>query len=144
MRRRSVVLAVLMTAFGLHGAYRVGLASARQGVRVYELRTYTTLPGRLPALHARFRDHTMRLFENHGMRNEMYWVPVDSARRDNTLIYIVSHESRAAADANWRAFATDPEWVKVRDASEADGAILSKAPDRVFMALTEYSRATSR
>lgn len=98
----------------------------------------------MPALHARFRDHTMRLFEKHGMRNEMYWVPMDSARRENTLIYIVSHESRSAADASWRAFATDTAWARVQKASEADGAILAKSPERVWMTTTDYSPAGKR
>jgi hypothetical protein len=107
--------------------------------RVYELRTYTVLPGRLPALHKRFAEHTMKLFEKHGIRSEMYWVPIDDARKDNTLIYFVSHESMEAADRSWKAFYADPEWIKVRDASEADGKILAKAPERVFMKLTDYS-----
>jgi len=107
--------------------------------RVYELRTYTVLPGRLPALHKRFAEHTMKLFEKHGIRSEMYWVPIDDARKDNTLIYFVSHESMEAADRSWKAFYADPEWIKVRDASEADGKILAKPPDRVFMKLTDYS-----
>jgi hypothetical protein len=107
--------------------------------RVYELRTYTVLPGRLPALHQRFAEHTMKLFEKHGIRSELYWVPIDASRKDNTLIYVVSHESMEAADRSWNAFYADPEWIKVRDASEADGKILAKAPERVFMKLTDYS-----
>ena len=106
---------------------------------VYELRTYTVLPGRLPALHKRFAEHTMKLFEKQGMRNGMYWVPTDDARKDNTLIYVLSHESQEAADRSWKAFQADPEWIKVRDASEVDGKILAKAPDRVFMKMTDYS-----
>ena len=107
--------------------------------KVYELRTYTTLPGRLPALHKRFAEHTMKFFEKQGMKNGMYWVPTDEARKDSTLIYLLVHESQEAADKSWKAFGADPEWIKVRDASEADGKILAKAPERVFMKLTEYS-----
>ena len=107
--------------------------------KVYELRTYTTLPGRLPALHKRFAEHTMKFFEKQGMKNGMYWVPTDEARKDNTLIYFLVHESQEAADKSWKSFGADPEWIKVRDASEADGKILAKAPERVFMKLTEYS-----
>jgi hypothetical protein len=81
----------------------------------------------------------MKLFEKHGMRNEMYWIPTDEARRDNTLIYLLSHDSQEAADQNWKSFQADPEWIKVRDASEADGKILANPPERVFMQLTEYS-----
>lgn len=129
-----VVLAVAITGFG--AGVSVGQANT---ARVYELRTYTVLPGRLPALHKRFAEHTMALFEKQGMRNEMYWVPTDSAHRENTLIYVISHASQEAADRSWKAFVADPEWIKTRDASEADGAILAKAPESVFMTLTGYS-----
>ncbi len=107
--------------------------------RVYELRTYTTNPGRMPALQKRFAEHTMRLFEKHGMQNVMYWTPMDSARKDNTLIYVISHASREAADKNWRAFLADSDWETVSAASEADGRILAKAPERVFMTATAWS-----
>jgi hypothetical protein len=65
---------------------------------VYELRTYTTHPGRLPALNKRFRDHTMKLFEKHGMTNVMYWTPVD---KEDTLIYVLKHKSSDAAKKSW-------------------------------------------
>ena len=106
---------------------------------IYELRQYTASPGKMPALQARFRDHTMKLFEKHGIKNEMYWIPTDDAHKDNTLIYILSHESQEAADRNWAAFQADPEWIAVRDASEADGKLLVKPPDRLFMRPTDYS-----
>ncbi|MBI3789803.1 MAG: NIPSNAP family protein [Gemmatimonadetes bacterium] len=134
----SSTLRAALAAFALGSAAFVAGRASAPSPRVFELRTYTTLPGRLDALHARFRDHTMALFERHGMRNEGYWVPVDSARRENTLVYIISHESREAADRNWAAFAADPDWVKARDASEADGKIVAKV-DRVFMTSTSYS-----
>lgn len=140
MRPKHVVVgAIAMAAVTLAG-FAAGVSVAQESTsRVYELRTYTTLPGRLPALHKRFAEHTLKLFEKHGMRNETYWVPTDSARKDNTLIYIVSHSSQDAADKSWKEFATDPEWIKVRNASEADGAILAKSPERVFMKRTGYS-----
>jgi hypothetical protein len=106
--------------------------------RVYELRTYTTEPGRLPALNKRFRDHTLKLFEKHGMKNEMYWTPTDPELAENTLIYIVSHESREAAKKSWAAFQADPEWQKAKAASEADGKIVAKVTT-VFMQPTDYS-----
>ena len=106
--------------------------------RVYELRTYTTEPGRLEALNKRFRDHTMKLFEKHGMRNEMYWTPTDPGLAENTLIYVVSHESRDAAKKSWAAFQADPEWQKAKAASEADGKIVAKVTS-VFMTPTDYS-----
>ena len=136
---RMVLIAFAMIAAGLIGL-GVGVSvGQRNNTRVYELRTYTVLPGRLQALQKRFAEHTMKLFEKHGMRNEMYWVPIDDAHKDNTLIYILSHESKEAADRSWEAFSADPEWIKVRDASEADGKILAKSPERVFMKLTDFS-----
>lgn len=117
----------------------VGQDSKPANTRVYELRTYTTLPGRLPALNKRFSEHTMRLFEKHGMRNESYWIPTDDERKDNTLIYVLSHESQEAAEKSWKAFQADPDWQKARAASEADGKILAKPPEKVFMKLADYS-----
>ena len=104
---------------------------------VYELRTYTTNEGMLPALHARFRDHTMRIFEKHGMQNIGYWVPTD---KPNTLVYIIAHESRAAADASWQAFGADPEWRKVAADSQKNGPILIRGGvQRQFLTPTDYS-----
>ena len=140
MKARHVVLGVTVTMTVALVGFAAGVSVGQEKKnRVYELRTYTVLPGRLPALHKRFTEHTMKLFEKQGMRNEMYWVPTDDARKDNTLIYFVSHESQEAADRSWKAFASDPEWIKVRDASEADGKILAKPPERVYMKLVEYS-----
>jgi hypothetical protein len=106
--------------------------------RVYEMRTYYTLPGRLPALQARFRDHTTKIFEKHGMKNVGYWVPQDAPKSENTLIYIISHESREAAKASWDAFRKDPDWQKAQKASEADGKIVEKL-ESVYMNSTDYS-----
>ena len=114
------------------------VAQEKKMSRVYELRTYTTHPGRLNALNTRFRDHTLKLFEKHGMKNEMYWIPTDPVRRENTLIYIVSHDSEEAAKKSWEAFRTDPDWIKARDASEADGKIVLKV-EAVFMSLADFS-----
>ena len=131
--------ATVLIAVGLIG-FAAGVSVGQEKkARVYELRTYTVLPGRLPALHRRFAEHTMKLFEKHGMKNEMYWTPTDDARKDNTLIYFLSHESQEAADRSWKAFQADPEWIKVRDASEADGKILAKPHERVYMRLTGFS-----
>lgn len=140
MTRRSIALGMLALALTTSTGFAAGVVVGnRQTDRVYELRTYTTLPGRLPALEQRFAKHTMQLFEKHGMRNEMYWIPTDSALRTTTLIYVISHDSREAADRSWRNFGTDPQWIAVRDASEADGKILARSPERVFMQRTAWS-----
>jgi len=102
---------------------------------VYELRTYTTAAGRLPALHKRFQDHTIRIFEKHGMKNVVYWTPVD---QDNTLVYLLEHKSRTAAKASWAAFVKDPEWQKVFKASRQDGPIVTKVKSQ-FLRKTGYS-----
>src|SRR2546430_10531384 len=82
--------------------------------KVFEMRTYTTNEGKLDALLARFRDHTTRLFEKHGMTNIGYWVPKDEPLSKNTLIYILAFPSREAAQKSWAAFRSDPEWQKVQ------------------------------
>jgi hypothetical protein len=107
---------------------------------VYELRTYVTNEGKLPDLLTRFRDHTCKLFEKHGMKNIGYWVPVDKENgSENTLIYILEHKSREAAKESFGAFAKDPEWKAVREASEKNGKILAKPPESIFMTVTDFS-----
>jgi hypothetical protein len=115
-----------------------GFACAQN--RVYELRTYTCNEGKLEALKARFRDHTIELFKRHGMESLGYWVPQDPEKSKTTLMYILIHPSLEAAKKNWAAFMADPEWVKARDASEANGKILAKTPDSVFMDPTDFSK----
>ena len=118
----------------------VHAADAPAAARVFELRTYHTFPGRLDALHKRFREHTMKMFEKHGMTNVAYWTPQDSPARESTLIYVISHASREAAKANWAAFGSDPEWKKIAAASEADGGKIVEKVESVFMDATDYSR----
>ena len=137
-----------MIALSLAAAFSVGclvtqIATPSSTVeaapqRVFELRTYYTLPGRLPALQARFRDHTIKLFEKHGMQNIAYWVPQDAPKSENTLIYVIAHKSREEAKKSWDAFRQDPDWKKAQAASEADGKIVEKV-ESVFMNPTDYS-----
>lgn len=105
---------------------------------VYELRIYQTYPGKLPDLLTRFREHTMKLFEKHGIRNVAYWTPLDDPKKGNMLIYILEHPSREAATANWKAFQADPDWISVKEKSEANGKIVEKL-ESTFMALTDFS-----
>ncbi|MCH7934266.1 MAG: NIPSNAP family protein [Gemmatimonadetes bacterium] len=100
-------------------------AQAESADRVFELRTYTAPEGKLPNLQARFRDHTMRIFENHGITNVGYWTPQDEPNASNTLVYIIAHDSREAAAASWDAFRADPEWQTVSRESQVDGRIVS-------------------
>jgi NIPSNAP len=113
-------------------------ASAADG-RTFELRTYTSAPGKLATLNARFRNHTNALFGKHGMEIVGFWEPTDKeAGAGEKLVYILAHRSRAAADASWKAFRADPEWLKVKADSEKDGAVLVKI-DSVFLAASDYS-----
>jgi hypothetical protein len=106
--------------------------------RVFEIRTYTAEPGKLPDLVKRFRDHTAKLFEKHGMTNIGYWVPTDEPRSKNTLIYILAHASRDAAKKSWDEFQHDPDWIKVRDASEVNGKIVTKV-ESIYADPTDFS-----
>jgi len=114
-------------------------ADAKQAsTTVYELRIYHAAPGKLAELLARFRDHTTKLFEKHGMKNVAYWTPTDEPDRGNMLVYILQHPSREAATANWKSFQDDPEWKRVKEESEANGKLAEKI-DSTFMALTDFS-----
>jgi hypothetical protein len=115
------------------------IAQAAQAPRVFEMRTYTTNEGKLPTLQTRFRDHTLKFFEKHGMTNIGYWTPQDGPAAQTTLIYILAHQSRESAKASWAAFGADPDWRKARADSEAQGTILAKPPESVFLTATDYS-----
>jgi len=110
-------------------------ADSKEDPMLYELRTYHTPEGKLDALNARFRNHTLTLFEKHGMKNIMYWTPVD---KPNTLIYVIAHKDKAAADASWKAFRDDPEWQKVAEETQRDGKLVEKV-ESVYMTPTDYS-----
>jgi hypothetical protein len=107
--------------------------------RVFELRTYTTPPGKLEELNARFRQHTMKLFSRHGMTHVGYWTPVGKGS-DTTLIYILAHASREAAAESFKAFRSDPEWIKAKSASEVNGSLTTpNGVQSVFLLATDYS-----
>lgn len=110
-------------------------APATPEIGLYELRIYTAAEGKMEALHSRFRDHTVGLFKKHGMVNIGYFSPLDAA--DNRLFYILGYKDKAARDASWRAFATDPAWTAVYQASQANGSLTSKI-ENVFMTPAEY------
>ncbi len=114
------------------------ITSSAQDQKVYELRIYKSTEGNLDNLHTRFRDHTMRLFEKHGIENIGYWTPISDEERDDTLIYIIAHDSEEAAAASWPAFAQDPEWQAAYEASIANGEILAGIENK-YMVATDYS-----
>jgi hypothetical protein len=124
MIRKLLLMAFLMATVGFGQS------------AVYELRTYTTLDGKLDALVARFRDHTGRIFKKHEMESVGYWIPQD---KKNTLIYILKHPSKQLAEKHWTDFQNDPEWKKVAAESEANGKIVDKV-ERVWMDPTDFSK----
>jgi hypothetical protein len=116
-------------------------ASKKEDPRVFELRIYKTPPGRLEALHARFREHTVKLFSKHGMEHFGYWTPRNKKDgAEDTLIYILAHKDRQAAAASFKTFRDDPDWVAARKASETKaGGSLTTSVESIFMAPTDYS-----
>ena len=141
MKKYILPLALLTVGLGFgfwfgHGSATEAAAAAKN--RVFEMRTYTTNDGKLPDLEKRFREHTTKIFKKHGMTNIGYWVPQDSPKKENTLIYILAHKDRDAAKKSWDDFRNDPEWKEVAKASEVNGKIVSKV-ESVFMDPTDYS-----
>lgn len=148
MNRPTAVPGLCSIRFSLIGlaALAIGLpamTSAQSApTKLYELRIYTANPGKIGALHARFRDHTLKLFEKHGIENLYYWTIAEGAEGDdlaNTLVYLVAHKDKASADAAWQAFLNDPEWQTVARASEADGPLLAKPPASIYLNPTDFS-----
>ena len=115
-----------------------GIAHAQAGKHVYELRTYTAPEGKLGELNSRFRNHTVGIFNKHGMKSVLYMTPQDAPDSANTLIYVLEHPSREAAKKAWADFQADPEWQKVRTESEVNGRLTSKVVS-VFADPTDYS-----
>lgn len=118
--------------------------SVKKDGKLYELRFYTTNPGKLEVLQARFRNHTLKLFERHGIENIIYWTVSEGDSKSNEdasnmLVYIVAHKNEAAMKASWAAFRADPEWKAVAAKSEENGKILAKPPRAIFMRETDFS-----
>ena len=138
MKRRTLLQSLPVMTFLPSAAWAASLPKADSSTTVYELRVYHTYEGKLPDLLKRFREHTTKLFEKHGLKNVAYWTPLDEPAKSTTLIYILAHPSREAAAANWKAFSDDPEWKSVRDKSEENGQIVEKI-DSTYMVLTDFS-----
>jgi hypothetical protein len=106
--------------------------------RCYEMRVYYAPAGKLDDLHARFRDHTCRLFEKHGIENIGYWVPLTNT--ENKLVYILASPNREARDKSWKGFSADPDWQNARKESEKNGKLVAKV-ESFFLNATDYSPA---
>jgi hypothetical protein len=141
--RRTVLFVALGVAGLAAGALWAGKAERggkkKVDTRVFELRTYTAAPGKMKALHARFKNHTNKLFRKHGMTIIGFWSPLDPKEADEKLIYILAYPSKEAADKSWKAFRADPDWQAVVKESEKGGKLLAKPPESVYMNPTDYS-----
>ncbi|HUR38235.1 MAG TPA: NIPSNAP family protein, partial [Planctomycetota bacterium] len=126
------IIAAIVTAGALGVAGFTAAASSKPDNRVFEMRTYISNPGKMSALHARFRDHTCKLFEKHGMTNVGYWSPISGDNAENTLVYILAYPSKEAREKSWKEFVADPDWVKAKADSEKDGVLVGKVIS-VFM-----------
>jgi hypothetical protein len=113
-------------------------ALAETDTRVFEMRTYHAAPGKLDDLNTRFRNHTVQLFEKHGITNIGYWTPIENT--DNLLIYVLAYPSREARDSSWKEFQADEDWKKARTESEVNGKLVTKV-DQLFLSATDFSPA---
>jgi len=122
-----------LLTFGLLASSAV---AAEPDSRLFEMRVYYAAEGKLDALNARFRDHTLKLFAKHGMTSLGYFVPTKNP--ENKLIYFLAYPSLEARDASWKAFQADPDWKPAQKASEANGRLLTKG-ESAFLTATDYS-----
>jgi hypothetical protein len=129
----ATLFATTLGALSVHAADPVAGAE-----RVFELRVYHANPGKLDALNARFRDHTNKLFDKHGITIIAFWTPTDGEQAKNTLIYVLAYPSREAATKSWKDFQDDPDWKAAKADSEKDGALV-KNVDSTYMKPTDYS-----
>lgn len=136
---RYVALVVLGLVIALQLGSRA-IAAEDEAGPVYQLRIYVMADGKLDVMNERFREHTTKLFERHGIENVGYWVATDEPRSENMLIYLLKHKSREAADASWAAFGKDPEWQAIAKATkDQHGNILKEKIDATYMVTTDYS-----
>jgi hypothetical protein len=133
---KTILPIALLTALT---TFNPGAAEAAD-TRCYEMRIYYAAPGKLDALNTRFREHTCKLFEKHGMVNIGYWLPMTNT--ENKLVYLLAYLSREAREKSWKAFSADPDWRTAAKESEKDGKLVTKA-DSIFLAATDFSPAIS-
>jgi hypothetical protein len=105
--------------------------------RVFELRVYHTLPGKVPELESQFRDTTSKLLAKHDLKVVGYWVPEGAPAWDNTFIVMVAHSSREEAKKNWDAFRADPAFQEVIKSEQANKRV--ETIDVTYMRPTDFS-----
>jgi hypothetical protein len=129
MTRRTFLLTTMLAA-------SLPAFAAEPDARCFEMRTYFAAPGKLDDLLARFRNHTVKLFEKHGITNIGYWLPIEN--KDNKLVYVIAFPSREERERRWKEFGADPDWQTARKASEENGKLLTKV-ESVYFSATDFS-----
>ncbi len=146
-KKQKVSLLLALTLVGFLGVSSLSISFAwtqeaktvtNKNERIFEMRTYYAMPGKMDALHSRFRDHTCKLFEKHGITIIGFWKPTDKVKAEDMMVYILAYPSKEAADKSWKAFREDPTWLAARDASEKNGKIVAKV-ESVYLNPTDYS-----
>jgi NIPSNAP len=139
--KRWTVSAVALVSFAAGSLVTVRLMHISQvradGNRVFELRVYHTVPGKVPALESRFRDTLSKLLAKHDLNVVGYWVPDDAPAWDNTFIFMVAHSSREEAKKNWDAMRADPAFQEVLKSEETDKTV--EKVDSTYMHPTDFS-----
>jgi hypothetical protein len=136
---KTVVRAIVALSLAFVGlTLYVAKGDEKVNTRVFELRTYTAPPGKIDDLHARFRDHTLKLFEKHHMTVIGFWRPTDEQQAKRQLIYLLAFPGQEAATTSWKDFQADPEWKTVKEASEKNGPLVENI-DSVYLMPTDYS-----
>jgi hypothetical protein len=137
MKMTLSLLIVLSAAFAGLGVL-VAKGDEKADARVFELRTYTAAPGKIDDLHARFRDHTLKIFEKHQMTVVAFWKPTDEEKAKRQLVYVLAFPSQEEAAKRWKEFQADPEWKAAKAESEKNGPLTEKV-ESVFLKPTDYS-----
>jgi hypothetical protein len=138
MRRLAWCLAAVVFTALAFVLNRPAEGGKKVSTRVFEMRTYYAHPGKMDALHARFRDHTCKLFEKHGMTCVGFWSPIDSKQAEEKMVYILAYPSREAAKKSWSDFVNDPDWKKAKAVSEVGGPLVARV-ESVYLNPTDYS-----
>jgi hypothetical protein len=138
MKTWLTVIGAFAAGFVVHELASPAMTANAMANRVFEIRTYTAPPGRLDALKARFRDHTIKSFTKHNITSIAYFLPQDAPLAGNTITYVLAYPNREEAKKSWAAFQADPEWIKAKADSEKNGKIVDKV-ESVFADPADFS-----
>jgi hypothetical protein len=139
--RGWTVCAIALVSFAAGSLITAGMVHINQvradSNRVFELRVYHAVPGKLAALESRFRDTTSKLLAKHDLKVVGYWVPEGAPAWDNTFVDILAYPSREEANKNWAAFVADPEFQEVIKSEKANKLV--EKEDSTYMHPTDFS-----